>query len=153
MTTKNAQPSPRPRPVSPFLLVALGWLIPGSGFLLLGRKGRARGLIALLAIHLTFIVGVSLKGGVVWPVWAVREAGFNLINILTFLVEMGAGWLAALSLAAHAGAWAHFAPAPANAYFELGSLYCLTAGALNYFVIRQSQERNEKKAFEILAKQ
>jgi hypothetical protein len=131
----------------------LGWLVPGSAFVLLGPKGRARGLIAVLAIHLTFVIGVSLKGGVVWPVWALRDPGFNIINILTFVVQMGTGWLSVLSLAAHAGAWAHFAPAPASAYFELGSLYCLAAGALNYFVIRQSQERNEKKAFEVLAKQ
>ena len=58
-----------------------------------------------------------------------------MVNNLTFVVQMLAGWPALVSLG---GFFAGLAPLKAqepHAWFELGAFYCLVAGALNYFII------------------
>lgn len=139
--------------VHPLFLVLIGWLIPGSGFLLLGPKYRTRGILYILVLHLTFFIGVALRGGVVWPVWSISAPGFSIMNNLTFIAQMGAGWLWIVSLIANIAHWGAIAALEPHPYFELGSFYCLVTGALNYFVITQSLDRSKKKAFERLARQ
>ena len=139
--------------VNPLLLAGAGWLVPGIGFFLLGRRNWSRGIVYLLIMHLTFAIGLALHGGVVWPVWSFRGEGFSIMNNLIFLAQMGAGWPALLSLAGYFFHVPFIGPTESHAYFEIGSFYCLTVGALNYFVIIQSLERAKRKAFELLVKQ
>ncbi|MBN1865823.1 hypothetical protein JW916_00895 [Candidatus Sumerlaeota bacterium] len=151
----NVQPVASPVR-SPFLIVVVGWILPGSAFFFLGPRMRGRALVSLIVIHLTFLFGVLLKGGLVWPAWSLYTPGFSILNNLTVVVQMGAGWLAALSLGAHLSHWGALAAVAAvesHSWFELGSFYCLVAGALNYFAVCQALDRNHKKPFEILAKQ
>ncbi len=133
-----------------FLMVLAGWLLPGSGFFLLGRNHRKMGWLYFGVVHLTFILGLLLKGGVVWPTWGLRDVGFSIVNNLNFVFQMGTGWMAFLSLVAYALKWPFLAIQEPHAYSELGSFYCLVAGALNYFIIWQAVERREKIGFEML---
>lgn len=136
---------------APFLIL-IGWLVPGLGFFFLDRRNWVRGAIFVVAMHLTFALGVVLKGGLIWPVW-ITQPGFSILNYMTFVVQIGAGWMSVLSLAANLGHWNVLAAVESHANYEIGSFYCLVAGAMNYFIIVQSLERSKKKAFEMLAKQ
>ena len=122
--------------------IALNWLIPGSGYFLVGDRRRAWALVALF--HITFFMGLTLKGGVVFPEWNYRSETFNIISVLTFLVDMGAGWPSLASLAARHGMEPNsFVPLTgfrgwlagdeAAAAFDLASFHILLVGALNYF--------------------
>jgi len=134
---------------NPCLLALLGWLVPGSGFFLLDRKYRFRGILFLVVIHATFVAGVALRGGAVWPSWSFADPSF-IVNDLTFLMQMLGGWPALFSLGAHFAGWS-IAADQAHTLYELGSFYCLVAGALNYFVVCQSLSRNRRAAVERLA--
>ena len=150
----SPSPSLQPALSAPrvWLTLLLGWLAPGAAYFLLDRRYWRRGAIFLLILHLTFFLGVGLHGGVVWPLWNPRDAAFSFVNNLTFLVQLGAGWPALLSLLAHAEGW-RFAPLESHALYELGAFYCMVAGGLNLLIISQSLDLGPKKPFEILAKE
>ena len=125
--------------------VILSWLIPGSGFVL--RRHYARGVVLFLLINVTFMIGVLLHGAVVWPIWNPRIEGFNIVNNLTFMVQLGNGLLSLLSLVGHSltpngvltgQEW--------HAYFDLGSFYVLASGGMNYFVICHFYDRFSGRA-------
>jgi hypothetical protein len=135
------------------LLLLLDWLIPGAGFWLRGR--RTRGAIQFLLVMVTFVLGLALHSGVAWPSWTPGAADFNLINNFTFIIQMGAGLPALVSLAAQfisaLPAWAQpivqsthltvLAGAPPHPYYELGSYYLIVAGAINYFAVCNLHDR------------
>ena len=146
------QSRPKSLASNPFFLIFIGWLIPGAGFFFLERRNWLRGAIFFVVIHLTFVLGVLLKGGVVWPIW-ITNPGFSILNDLTFVVQLGAGWPALVSLLAYFRQWNGLAAVEVHALYEIGSFYCLVCGAMNYFIIIQCLERSKKKAFEMLAKQ
>jgi hypothetical protein len=135
----------------PLFLIIIGWLFPGCGFFFLGPRNRLLGILYFAAVHLTFIIGVCLHGGLLWPVWTFRDPAFSIVNNLTFVVQLGSGWLGIASLIAHFVPWS-FAAGETQPLFELGSFYCLVAGGINYFIVCQSLDRSEKKAFEVMAK-
>lgn len=117
-------------------LALLDWFLPGAGFFIVGR--RARGATQLAIVLVTFVIGLVLRGGVIWPSWTL-DSGFNLVNIITFIIQMGAGLPALVSLVCHL-AGSQVGPlntiiggVPSGTYFELGSYFLLVAGALNYF--------------------
>jgi hypothetical protein len=123
-------------PVWAALTLAVAWLVPGGGFLINGRI--ARGAVLFLILNLTFILGAILDGGVVWPAWSLRDPGFNIVNNLSFIIQLGAGLPAVLSLAAGLGAgnlpvW--LAADASSSLFDLSGFYLLVAGAMNYFVV------------------
>ncbi|OPZ01249.1 MAG: hypothetical protein BWZ10_03487 [candidate division BRC1 bacterium ADurb.BinA364] len=123
--------------------LALAWLIPGAGFA--AHKRLARGAALFAAIHLTFALGVAMHGGLDWPAWSIHNPGFNIVNNLTFIIQMGAGLPALISLAADLG-WARgaldfMAGQPSNPLFDLSGFYLLVAGAMNYFVVCNTYDR------------
>ena len=146
----NSLPAAAPATAGWGLLI-LNWLVPGAGFMIAGRGGR--GLAQMLIVLTTFAIGLTLRGGVVWPVWIPgREGEFNLINNITFIIQMGGGLPALLSLAGSlceslarsgpaAGIAALFGGFPEHPYFELGSYYLVVAGALNYFATCNFHDR------------
>lgn len=140
--------------VAPMVLVGLGWLLPGVGFLLLGRRYRTRAILYILALNLTFVLGVVLRGGLAWPTIVASNKGSAIVELLNLIMQLGAGLPALVSLAAYELHWPVLrvlARVDVEVYPELGSFYCLVAGALNYFVVWQTLDRREKKGFEVLA--
>ncbi len=119
--------------------VTVNWLVPGMGYLVAGDRRRGWALVLLL--NGAFLLGLGLRGGVVVPDFNPRSAYFNVINVLSFTVQMGGGGPSLLSLAAHQmapsgshGAVTRFlAGEESAATFDLGSFHLLLVGALNYF--------------------
>ncbi len=119
--------------------VAVNWLVPGSGYFVAGDRRRGWALVILL--NGVFLLGLGMRGGVVMPDFNPRGAYFNVINVLSFTVQMGGGGPSLLSLAAHQsqasgnqGALTRFwAGEESAATFDLGSFHLLLVGALNYF--------------------
>jgi hypothetical protein len=71
--------------VSPTVALLAGWLVPGAGHLLLGKRGRAA--LLMLSIVGMFAIGVALQGKVYNP-----NTGEPL-DILGFAGDLGAGLL------------------------------------------------------------
>jgi hypothetical protein len=140
----------------------VGWLVPGSCYFF--KRDWKRGLVLFALLNVTFLIGLMLHGGVLWPVWAPRTEGFNLINILTYLTQMGSGLWGMLSTVAdwgylqmapisvgESGFWSFLHGNELASTFELGSFYLLVAGAMNYFTLvgyydRYYGEKKEEEA-------
>lgn len=132
------------------LALLLGWLIPGAGFMLMGKWGR--GMTHLLIIGATFGFGLALHGAVLWPTWSYRSEDFNLINNFTFITQLGAGLPAVASFlvsritGAEAGPMSWLGGVQSHTNFELGSYYLIVAGALNYFAVGNLYDRLTRSA-------
>ena len=102
--------------------VALGWLIPGGGHLLLKRTGRG----ALLAASITgmFVCGLLMRGAMFQP-----ETGdllTTLINVGGFIGDVCSGILYLLT------AWLGYnQPDVAGHVHDYGTKFLVTAGLLN----------------------
>ena len=116
-------------------VMTAAWLIPGAGFWLNGRRGRA--MLFFLSLQSAFLVGAALKGVVLWPDWNPGGEGFNIVNILAFAVQMFNGLLGLVSLLPDlAGAKLALLPyRETHATSELGSFFMLVSGGMNYFVL------------------
>lgn len=124
-------------------IVLLNWALPGVGFIVAGRK--ARGLTQMAVVLVTFAIGLMLRGGVIWPSW-IPDTSFNLVNIITFIIQMGAGLPAIASMIAHLAGFDPLGGVQSATYFELGSFYMVVAGALNYFATCNLYDRLIKPA-------
>lgn len=125
-----------------WLLLLLNWFIPGMGFWLCGR--RTRGVLQFLMVIVTFALGIWLRGGVDWPSWSFSSPEFNLINNFTFIIQLGSGFPALISLyvgSAGNHALDFLASAPTRPYYELGQYYMIVAGAVNYFATCNLHDR------------
>jgi hypothetical protein len=128
------------------LIALIDYVVPGAGFCLTGRW--ARGLTQAAMVLTTMALGLALHGGVIWTSWSSQEDAF--FNRLIFLVQMGGGLPAWLSLAAHqwgAGRapWSALSAIEKAPYFELGSYYWVVAGAINYFAALNCHDRLAKR--------
>lgn len=157
-TTHGPAPQASPYPgITGWLLLLLNWLVPGAGFWLCRRRGRA--VVQFLLVMVTFALGLSLHSGVAWPSWSPSAPDFNLINNFTLVIQFGAGlpalasllaqpstltWLAqhfgGIGLAQHA-TWTWLAGTPQHAYYELGGYFMIVAGAINYFAVCNLYDR------------
>lgn len=102
--------------------VALGWLIPGGGHLLLRKTGR--GVILLFSITAMFICGLLMGGAMFHP-----QSGDLLTTIINtggFLGDLCSGILYMLT------AWLGYnQPDMAGAVHDYGTKFLVTAGLLN----------------------
>lgn len=102
--------------------VALGWLVPGGGHLLLKRNGR--GLLLLVTITAMFLCGLMMRGAMFQP-----QSGdllTTLINTGGFVGDACSGILYLLT------AWLGYSqPDMAGAGHDYGTKFLVTAGLLN----------------------
>src|SRR5262245_11054833 len=126
--TTPSTPQTQPVELAPRASVALAlldFLVPGSGYLIVGRV--ARGLLQAGMVFGTMAIGFALHGGVAWPSWSPQSIDFNLINNFTFIVQMGGGLPAITSLFAGLKHWQMLGGIPQHAYYELGGYYLVVA--------------------------
>ena len=102
--------------------VALGWLIPGGGHLLLKRTGR--GVLLGVAITGMFVCGLLMRGAMFQP-----QSGdllTTLINTGGFIGDVCSGILYLLT------SWLGYTqPDIAGAVHDYGTKFLVTAGLLN----------------------
>jgi len=111
--------------------VALGWLVPGGGHLLLKRRGRG----ALLAVSITamFVLGLLMRGAMFKP-----QSG----DILTILINWG-GFLGDISsgILYLLTTWLSYSqPDVAGAVHDYGTKFLVTAGLLNVLAMVDAYE-------------
>jgi hypothetical protein len=122
MATEKEKKQPLP-PVAEWApALALSWLVPGGGHLLLKRTGR--GLLLMAAITSMFVCGLMMRGAMFQP-----ESGdllTTLINTGGFIGDLASGILYLLSQ------WLGYAqPDMAGAVHDYGTKFLVTAGLLN----------------------
>lgn len=141
MTKRTYMPSaPTQIPLQrKFIQLLLSWLIPGSGFLF--HNQLKRGIVIFVLLSATAFFGVALKGTVVFPVWSPAKEGFNVINILTFLAQMGFGGLSLLCLLSQPLGIKFLQGQQAYAFFDLASFYLIVSGAMNYLMLFNFYDR------------
>src|ERR1035438_9090520 len=122
MATEKEQKQPLP-PVAEWApALALSWLIPGGGHLLLKKTGR--GLLLMAAITSMFACGLMMRGAMFQP-----ESGdflTTLINTGGFIGDLASGILYLLTV------WLSYnQPDVAGAVHDYGTKFLVTAGLLN----------------------
>lgn len=122
MATQKDQKAPLPAVSDWAPALALSWLIPGGGHLLLKRTGR--GLLLMASITSMFVCGLMMGGAMFHP-----ESGdllTTLINTGGFLGDLASGILYLSSQ------WLNYSqPDMAGAVHDYGTKFLVTAGLLN----------------------
>ncbi len=108
--------------VNPFLAGVLGWIVPGLGHFVMGRRAKATLFFAL-------IVGLFLAG---WLLSARRDVYFES-GRWHALVQLGIGPL--MYLISLVGRAPENPNMTSMTYFEIFQLYTMVAGLLNVLVI------------------
>jgi Family of unknown function (DUF6677) len=117
-TTKEAAAT-QPMTAMSVLAPAIGWLIPGAGHLI--QKRWIRGLLLMVSIVIMFLIGLAMQGRVY------RPNGGDILDILGFVGDLGAGGLYIVSRAMDLGQGA-----VAHATADYGTKYIIVAGLLNF---------------------
>lgn len=120
MSSKESAPAQAALPAVAACLV--GWLVPGLGHFLLGR--RVRGLIFLLVVTTLFAAGLALEGEL-FPLdlgkpltllAGLAEVGVGLPFFVAKLMNLGAGRVEAVT-------------------YEYGYTFAVVAGLLNFLIL------------------
>ena len=98
--------------------LALGWLIPGGGHLLLKRW--IRGVILMASIVTMFVFGLAMQG----KIYTFNTG--DLLDMLGFVGDIGSGGLYLLTQARDLGQGAIF-----RATADYGTKFLIVAGLLN----------------------
>ena len=101
---------------------AIGWLIPGAGHLI--QKRWIRGLLLRASVFIMFILGLMMQGHVYKP------NGGDILHILNFIGDLGAGGLYIVSVAKDLGQ-----SAIAHASADYGTEFMVVAGLLNFISV------------------
>jgi len=101
---------------------AIGWLIPGAGHMI--QKRWIRGLLLFVSIVTLFLLGLAMQGRIY------KANGGDILDILGFVGDVGAGALYLLSLALD---WGQGAIAFATA--DYGTKFIIVAGLLNFISV------------------
>jgi uncharacterized protein DUF6677 len=104
------------------LAPAVGWLIPGAGHMI--QKRWIRGSLLFVSIVALFLLGLAMQGRIY------KANGGDILDILGFIGDVGAGGLYLLSLAMD---WGQGAIAFATA--DYGTKFMIVAGLLNFIAI------------------
>ena len=101
---------------------AVGWLIPGAGHMI--QKRWIRGGLLFVSIVTLFLLGLGMQGRIY------KANGGDILDILGFIGNVGAGGLYIVSLAMD---WGQGAIAFATA--DYGTKFMIVAGLLNFIAI------------------
>jgi hypothetical protein len=115
--TESAQPS-----AMAIIAPVVGWLIPGAGHII--QKRWIRGILLLVSIGTMFVLGLMMQGHIY------KANGGDILDILGFIGDLGAG---ALYIAALAMNWGLGAIAFAIA--DYGTKFMIVAGLLNFIAV------------------
>jgi hypothetical protein len=101
---------------------ALGWLIPGAGHII--QRRWIRGVLLLISIGGLFILGLLMQGHIY------KANGGDILDMLGFIGDLGAGALYVVSLAMNLGQGA-----VAMAVADYGTKFMIVAGLLNFIAV------------------
>lgn len=101
---------------------ALGWLIPGAGHMI--QKRWIRGALLFISIVTLFLLGLAMQGRIY------KANGGDILDILGFIGDLGAGGLYLVTLAMD---WGKGAIAFATA--DYGTKFMIVAGLLNFISV------------------
>ena len=101
---------------------AIGWLIPGAGHMV--QKRWIRGLLILISVFALFLLGLAMQGRIY------KANGGDILDILGFIGDVGAGGLYIITLALD---WGRGAIAFATA--DYGTKFMIVAGLLNFIAV------------------
>src|SRR5712691_6432104 len=104
------------------LAPAVGWLIPGAGHII--QKRWIRGLLLLVSIVTLFVLGLMMQGRIY------KANGGDILDILGFIGDLGAGGMYIVTLAANGGQGA-----VAHAISDYGTKFMIVAGLLNFIAV------------------
>jgi hypothetical protein len=104
------------------LAPAVGWLIPGAGHMI--QKRWIRGGLLFISIVTLFLLGLGMQGRIY------KANGGDILDILGFVGDVGAGGLYLISLAMD---WGQGAIAFATA--DYGTKFVIVAGLLNFIAV------------------
>jgi hypothetical protein len=118
--TKAAQSEPVS--MMAVLAPAIGWLIPGAGHMI--QKRWIRGLLLFVSVATLFLLGLAMQGRIY------KANGGDILDILGFVGDVGAGGLYIVTMAAD---WGQGAIAFATA--DYGTKFMIVAGLLNFIAV------------------
>lgn len=121
-TTEKSKAVPATLNPMAVLAPAVGWLIPGAGHLI--QKRWIRGLLLFVSIVTLFLLGLAMQGRIY------KANGGDILDMLGFVGDVGAGALYLLSLASD---WGQGAIAFATA--DYGTKFMIVAGLLNFVAV------------------
>jgi hypothetical protein len=122
-TTEKANVSQvQPLSAMAVLAPAIGWFIPGAGHLI--QKRWIRGALLFISIVTLFLLGLAMQGRIY------RANGGDILDILGFVGDLGAGGLYIVTLAMD---WGQNAIAFAVA--DYGTKFMIVAGLLNFIAV------------------
>jgi len=121
-STTNETPVSQPVTAMSVIAPAIGWLIPGAGHLI--QKRWIRGLLIMGTVGIMFMLGLAMQGRVY------RPNGGDILDILGFVGDFGAGGLYIVTRALDLGQGAI-----AHATADYGTKYLIVAGLLNFICV------------------
>jgi len=101
---------------------AAAWLIPGAGHLI--QRRWIRGALLLVSIGSLFVLGLMMQGHIY------KANGGDILDILGFIGDLGAGGMYIVTLAMNAGQGAI-----AFAIADYGTKFMIVAGLLNFIAV------------------
>jgi len=119
--TKTAEPA-QSASMMPVIAPALGWLIPGAGHII--QRRWIRGALLLVSIGTLFVLGLMMQGHIY------KANGGDILDILGFIGDLGAGGMYIVTLAANGGQ-----RAVAHAIADYGTKFMIVAGLLNFIAV------------------
>jgi Family of unknown function (DUF6677) len=120
-TKPAAEPAHRAT-VMAVIAPAIGWLIPGAGHLI--QRRWIRGILLFVSITSLFVLGLMMQGHIY------RANGGDILDILGFIGDLGAGGMYILTLAMNGGQGAI-----AFATADYGTKFMIVAGLLNFIAV------------------
>jgi hypothetical protein len=119
---KNRETAEAPLPLPLPALLALGWLLPGLGHFILGRRSRA--VVFAVVILVAFATGLILDGELILPrhgdplsyLAAIAIVGNGVLFFIAKYLGLGQGAVTAAS-------------------YEFGNTFLLTAGMMNLLLL------------------
>jgi hypothetical protein len=123
-TTAKSKAVEPAQPVSAMSVIApaLGWLIPGAGHII--QKRWIRGALLFVSIATLFVLGLMMQGHIY------KANGGDILDILGFVGDLGAGGMYIATLAMNGGQGAI-----AFAIADYGTKFMIVAGLLNFIAV------------------